>query len=191
MNIRNLVLIGILAIIGGAAFVYFDPLELDLLGLKKGAAVAKPAVPPLVAAPSVQPTAAPKTAPVPAQSQAPVAAPPPVPAPTAAPKVSAAQPPVVAPKAVAAPSQPSAPAATPATPSATAAPAANPATTLSSAAPDQALEPPLKLSKSIKIAMKPSQSGQTANKPQRAKNLDLRHCLELETDAAIAKCAGE
>lgn len=28
-------------------------------------------------------------------------------------------------------------------------------------------------------------------KPPRPKNLDLRHCLELETDAAIAKCAGE
>lgn len=28
-------------------------------------------------------------------------------------------------------------------------------------------------------------------KPPRPKNLDLRHCLDMETDAAIAKCAGE
>ncbi len=28
-------------------------------------------------------------------------------------------------------------------------------------------------------------------KPPRSKNLDLRHCLDLESDAAIAKCAGE
>ncbi len=28
-------------------------------------------------------------------------------------------------------------------------------------------------------------------KPMRPKNLDLRHCLELDTNAAIAKCAGE
>ncbi|HEY8888099.1 MAG TPA: hypothetical protein VIM35_06410 [Gallionella sp.] len=35
-------------------------------------------------------------------------------------------------------------------------------------------------------------SGKPAiDKPMRSKNLDLRHCLELETDAAIAKCAGE
>ncbi len=28
-------------------------------------------------------------------------------------------------------------------------------------------------------------------KKPRSKSLDLRHCLELENDAAIAKCAGE
>ena len=28
-------------------------------------------------------------------------------------------------------------------------------------------------------------------KPPRSKTLDLRHCLDLETDAAVAKCAGE
>lgn len=28
-------------------------------------------------------------------------------------------------------------------------------------------------------------------KPPRSKTLDLRHCLDLENDAAIAKCAGE
>jgi len=53
----------------------------------------------------------------------------------------------------------------------------------------------LKLAKTIKTAETPSQPGQPGSKatgkPERAKNLDLRHCLELETDAAIAKCAGE
>lgn len=28
-------------------------------------------------------------------------------------------------------------------------------------------------------------------KPPRSKTLDLRHCLDLKTDAEIAKCAGE
>ncbi|BBJ00335.1 hypothetical protein FGKAn22_20270 [Ferrigenium kumadai] len=48
----------------------------------------------------------------------------------------------------------------------------------------------------------PAQAAQPAAKPlapakhakakkPRPKNLDLRHCLDLETDAAIAKCAGE
>jgi hypothetical protein len=31
----------------------------------------------------------------------------------------------------------------------------------------------------------------TAGKPVIPKDADLRHCLELESDAAIAKCAGE
>ncbi len=39
-------------------------------------------------------------------------------------------------------------------------------------------------------AMKRSTSGKHAKGP-RPKNLDLRHCLELESNAAIAKCAGE
>jgi len=41
-------------------------------------------------------------------------------------------------------------------------------------------------SKMTKAGSKPA-----IDKPMRPKNLDLRHCLELETDAAIAKCAGE
>lgn len=41
-------------------------------------------------------------------------------------------------------------------------------------------------------AMKHSISGKHAKAKQpRSKNLDLRHCLELESNAAIAKCAGE
>ena len=39
-------------------------------------------------------------------------------------------------------------------------------------------------------AMKRSTSGKHAT-TVRPKNLDLRHCLDLESNAAIAKCAGE
>lgn len=39
---------------------------------------------------------------------------------------------------------------------------------------------------------KGSTSGKSAQaKPMRAKDLDLRHCLDLENNAAIAKCANE
>jgi hypothetical protein len=79
-------------------------------------------------------------------------------------------PPVAAPKAAVAPAQAIAPVATPPV-----------------AASTQALQPPLKLSKTIKAAKNASLSG----KPPRPKNSDLRDCLKLETDAAIAKCAGE
>jgi hypothetical protein len=44
----------------------------------------------------------------------------------------------------------------------------------------------MKLAKTTK-----SSSAPAVDKPVRSKNLDLRHCLKLETDAAIAKCAGE
>ena len=42
----------------------------------------------------------------------------------------------------------------------------------------------------------PAREAQPAPKPAKAKpphpkNLDLRHCLDLKTDAEIAKCAGE
>lgn len=48
--------------------------------------------------------------------------------------------------------------------------------------PDQEFQPPLKLSNPVKPA-------RTA--PTRSRSLDLRHCLDLETNAAIIKCAGE
>ena len=169
MNIKNLALVGIVVIAGGAAFVYFDPLGLDLLGSKKSTTVAQPVVPPRASAAAKPAIAGPKTAVAPAQANAPVAAAPAAPSPTAKP--------VVAP----------APALTPVV----AAPVATP----SVASPDQAIQPSLKLAKTIKTAKTPSQPGQPGSKatgkPERAKNLDLRHCLELETDAAIAKCAGE
>lgn len=131
-------LVGVLVIVGGAAFVYFDPLDLDLLGLKKSApVVVQPAAPARAAAP--------KTAVAPAPAKVPVAATPAVP--------------------VAAPPQP-APIPVAITPSV------------------EAFEP------TMQPAMKPAPV-MTANKPERPRNLDLRHCLELETNAAIAKCAGE
>ena len=62
------------------------------------------------------------------------------------------------------------------------APAVPPAT---AAEPAPATQAPLP-------ALKPSTPGKPAEaKPARSKSLDLRHCLDLEADAAIAKCAGE
>lgn len=63
-------------------------------------------------------------------------------------------------------------------------PAAQPAAPASAVppAPVQAPQP----------AAKPTAPAKPAEaKPPRSKTLDLRHCLDLENDAAIAKCAGE
>jgi hypothetical protein len=49
---------------------------------------------------------------------------------------------------------------------------------------------PAAAAKKPQPAMKRSTSGKHA-KALHPKNLDLRYCLELETNAAIAKCAGE
>lgn len=156
MNIKKLVSVGILVIIGGAAFVYFDPLGLDLLGWKEGSAIMRPVAPPHVATPAAKPG---------------VAAP-------------AAQPHVAAPKATVAPAQANVPVAAPsAAPSRVASPVAPPpAATPVVAKPVQALQQPVKPSKSIKTA---------EAKPERSKSADLRYCLKLETNEAIAKCAGE
>jgi len=166
MDRKILLLVGILVIAGGAAFAYFDPLELDLLGLKPGKVVVQPVAKPGAAVPAAGPGVA-----------APAAQ-----APAAVPKPAAAPAPVIA----------------PAAPTSTAAPAAT---------PDQAAQTPLKLSTSIKSAKTKSTSVEAAampdatvkttstkpgpRKPVFPKDADLRHCLELETDAAIAKCAGE
>ena len=46
--------------------------------------------------------------------------------------------------------------------------------------------------KKAEVVAKPSTSGKrTKARTERPKDLDLRHCLELESNAAIAKCAGE
>lgn len=55
-----------------------------------------------------------------------------------------------------------------------------PAASVSVATPVQALPPSLK-----------SRRSSTKVKPARSKSADLRSCLELGTDQAIAKCAGE
>lgn len=156
---RNILLIiAILVIIGGAAFVYFDPLDMDILGLKAAA----PKAPPVAAPGAKPPVAPPKAAVAPAPAPAPVAA---------------------LPQAV-----------TPVAP----APAATPqVATLSVAKPGQVSSPPLLDVKNIQTENKPSKPGKpTASKPainkrDRPKDQDLRHCLELESPQAIAKCAGE
>lgn len=177
---KTSLLVGFLAIIGAGAFVYFDPLDLDLLGLKQNSTVAKSAPPKHIAASAQRPTpAAPKSAVAATQAKASVAvrSPAPVNAPAA---ISPA------PKAAVAPTYAEAPAAAARSmPSPTPAPAA----ASTAAAPHvavQAPQPPMKLSKETKTAAKPA-----TDKPTRPKNLDLRHCLDLEDDAAIAKCAGE
>jgi hypothetical protein len=171
---KKWVLVGILAVIivgGIGAYMFLYPQE-----EKVSHTVVSPKAPPRVAAPAA---ASPVSAPVAAPVSAPVAAP-------------VAQPPTAAPKAAAAPAQANAPAA----PSPTAAPVAPPhaatpvvaapvsapVETPSVAEPVQALQTPLKRSKSLKTAKA---------KPDRPKDLDLRNCLDLEDDKAIAKCAGE
>jgi hypothetical protein len=149
------ILVGIVAIIAIGVFVYFDPLNLNLLGLKAAPAVVKPVVKPHTAAPAAH---LPASAPIAASAPAAVA--------------HAASSPASAPV----------------------------------AAPAKSLQPPMKPNESIKTATNTAQAGQAAGKPtiskpapgksatsrsERPKDLDLRHCLELESDAAIAKCAGE
>jgi hypothetical protein len=168
-------LVGILAIVGGGAFVYFDPLDLNLLGLKQKSAVAQAVAPKHIAVPAAQPpAAAPKAAVPQAQTKATVAVQPPTPSPA-----PAASSPVAAPKAAVATTQAKTPA------SATLSPVSAPVAVVP-AAPVPVAEQPMKLSKETKTASKPA-----IDKSTRPKNLDLRHCLDLETDAAIAKCAGE
>lgn len=42
---KTWILAGVLVIIGGAAFVYFDPMDMDLLGLNKSSVVVQPVAP--------------------------------------------------------------------------------------------------------------------------------------------------
>jgi hypothetical protein len=161
MDSKKLLLVGILLIAAGGAFVYFDPLEMDLLGLKQKPVVAKPAAAPRVPTPVAKPAAVASKAPM-APTRAPVA----VPSPVAVPKTAVA--PTQAIKSEGATvSAPSQGVSQPATPPVVAA--------------AQAPQPPMKLSNTTK----------PASKPVRPKNQDLRYCLDLESDAAIAKCAGE
>ena len=158
MSRKSLLIVSIVAvIIGGAALVFFDPLDLDLLGQKAAPAVAAPKAPPKAAATAAKPAVvAPKAPTAPIQANMPPAAPPP-----------------------AAPSQTTAPA--------VAATVAN----SSVATPGQSPRPSTKPVEMIKAENKPSKPGKSASKPRMPKVADLRHCLELETNEAIAKCAGE
>jgi len=192
---KTSLLVVILIIVGAGAFVYFDPLDLDLLSLKQKPAAAKPAIPHVASSQAVTP---------PHPMEAPVAAPSP-----AHIAVPAAQPPIASLKPAVTPTQTKTTAATPASspapaatstvtvPKAAIAPAQTkvPVATTSNAASvaptpvlatAQTPQKPLKLSKETENAIKPA-----VEKPARPKNQDLRYCLDLEIDAAIAKCAGE
>jgi len=140
-------LVGLLVILAAGAFVYLDPMDLNLLGLKQATVVAIPAAKKHTTAPVVRrPAAAPKAA---AELQA------------------------------------KAPAPIPSSPApAEAEPAPAPAQATVTAVPP--VVPVIPVPPVIKPAPVMAKS-----KPARPKNLDLRHCLKLETDAAIAKCAGE
>lgn len=161
MNIKKLVAVGILVVIIIGGIGAY--MFLYPQEVKVSHAVVAPKAPPRVAVPAAQPpVAAPKAAVAPAQVIAPVSAP------------------------SAAPSRIAAPVTLP--------PAASPVV----ATPAQALQPPLQLSKTIKTANKSSKSSKatstqptTSTQPKRPKNSDLRNCLDLEDDKAIAKCAGE
>jgi hypothetical protein len=151
---KVLLLVGVLVIVAAGAFVYFDPMDLDLLGLKPEPAVVKAVVPVHPAAPVARPAAKPKPAVA--------AAPHPAPAAVSAPVPPVAAMPAAAPK------------------------AEEPAAAEPAMAPIPVTPPAMKSSKTAKAGSVPA-----VDKPVRPKNLDLRHCLELKTDAAIAKCAGE
>ncbi|HUW76082.1 MAG TPA: hypothetical protein VMV70_05335 [Gallionella sp.] len=140
-------LVGLLVILAAGAFVYLDPMDLDLLGLKQATVVAVPAAKKHTAAAVVRhPVAAPKAA-VALKANAPAPMPP-------SPAPAEAEP-------VLAPAQATASAVPPVAPVIPAPPVIKPAPVMAK------------------------------SKPARPKNLDLRHCLKLETNAAIAKCAGE
>ncbi len=60
------------------------------------------------------------------------------------------------------------------------------------AAPETTPAAPAQKAEKAEAVAKPSTSvRRTKARTERPKNLDLRHCLELESNAAIAKCAGE
>ncbi len=165
------ILLGILVIIGGAAFVFFDPLGLDLLGQQGVPATAAPKSPPRAVAPPAKPGVA----------------------------GAAAQPGAATPKAASTPTRASVPAAPTGLPARNAAPVApTPATTSvvaiqavgtpPNAMQSQVAAQPSRPAETIKPPNESRKTNKVANKP---KDADLRHCLELETNAAIAKCAGE
>jgi hypothetical protein len=160
MSNKTLVAIGVFVVICIGAFLYLDPLDLDLFGKERPATVAV-ATPTVAAAPPAKPAAQSSKAPSPAsRAQMPANKP---------------QVPVAAPKPASEPVRQAVAAVT----ASASAPAAE-------AQQAQAPLPPLKLDKSIKIPKK-----MLVAKVAKPKNLDLRFCLKLKTDAEIAKCAGE
>ena len=59
------------------------------------------------------------------------------------------------------------------------------------AVPPAAATPPAPMREPKPPSKAPAHAKPAKAKPPRSKNLDLRQCLELKTDAEIAKCAGE
>ncbi|MBI3479199.1 MAG: hypothetical protein HY016_02420 [Nitrosomonadales bacterium] len=151
---KKLALFGILVIAGGAAFVFFDPLGLDLLGQqKKAPAVAAPKAAPRPAAPAAK-----SNGPAKSGATAVVATP---------------------------------PASAPAVTQAASAPAATKITEVHQ--PQAKAE--IGKAEPGKTESVSAQPGKTASskprKPVKPRDVDLRDCLKLEDNAAIAKCAEE
>ncbi|HXU93701.1 MAG TPA: hypothetical protein VFP33_08610 [Gallionella sp.] len=58
-------------------------------------------------------------------------------------------------------------------------------------APPASAAPPAAAKATLPAAKPTTPAKRVKVKRPRPKNLDLRHCLDLKTDAEIAKCAGE
>lgn len=172
--------------IGGAAFAYFDPLDLDLLGLKSTSVsskstTAKPAAPgaALQAGKPPATTSTPKAV----TSSTPVPLPAGMPAGTPAPKATPAPAamhnanPVAAPATASLPVPAGMPAGMPA-PKTAPAPAAMSSANSVAAVLAPAVQPAKSFKKSPSEAVYPP-------------SVDLRHCLDQPTPQEIAKCAGE
>jgi hypothetical protein len=170
---KKWILLAVVAVVGGAVFVYFDPFNLDLLGHKVATVVAAPKVSPHVATPAAKPA---NSLPPAQQSSAASKAP-----------VAAIQVPVSAvPPAV---QQQSVKAVTPA-PAATS--NAKPVQATQSSKPEDAVKSEHKASQPSQTELKSATTKKLAQEHKiYPKDADLRHCLELESNAAIAKCAGE
>jgi len=178
------ILVGILLILGGGAFVYLDPLDLDLLGLNPPPPVKKPVRKPPVKAP----VKAPQTKPaMPATASAPVAA---------GTQMAASSPMATS----------ASPSTSPMSPDQSTALSLKQKSTTDStkqaqteANNKQEMSMPVVEDKPATDEAKPmaNSSGSFAtnktasSKPERPKDQDLRYCLDLPTNAEIAKCAGE
>ncbi len=163
---KTAALVGGLLIVGAAAFVYIDPMGLDLLGLNP-APVAKPSVakkapqPPAETAAKAPVTEDQKTTPVP--------------------KSAVLEDMLKAPSRASAmkPAIQSAVSAMPKTPNAKAPPPV--------AGESAMQEPEMASASKVSDTIKPKSTANTPYPP----SMDLRHCLDQATPQEIAKCAGE
>jgi len=196
------ILVGILLILGGGAFVYLDPLDLDLLGLNPPPPVKKPAPKRPVKAPVKAPVpkpAIPVTAGTPAgATKANTSAPLAVSAPIAASTQMAASAPMATSTSPATSPVASAQSTAPSMKQKSTPVASKPAQADSNSKPEMSL--PVVDDKSAMDEAKPMSTNSAekfatnktaSSKPERPKDQDLRYCLDLPTNAEIAKCAGE